>query len=888
MCYIESDIEKCFEIDGVPIMDVMCDIIIPIYNAYEDLVLCVESVYKYTDLKTNRLVLINDNSTDPRIKEYLDSQKKENVIVIHNEVNNGFSKNINTGMSLSETNDVLLLNSDTIVTFNWLEKIKNCAYREKQIGTVTPLSNNATLCSVPNFCEENTLPEDMSLEKTAETVERVSLKKYPEISVAHGFCMYIKREVINAIGMFDAATFQRGYGEENDFCNRAIQVGYRHVMCDDTYILHTGTKSFLSKEKEEYIREHDRILRERYPQLMHANDVHVRDNPNRCVSDNLKPYFAMGENRKNILYVLQSDFKQGADDNVGGTQLHVKHLTQKMKDKYNVFVAARDRDYLNLTFYHRDKEFSWRFFIGRKPDYYTFNDARIRNAFENIILGFNIEMVHIHHLCTLSFDVVEIADELGVPVLFTLHDYFMICPSEKLLDERHIYISKENDTENVWTKYLEKEKNIYNKIDYIKIWRVKCHHILRACDKLILPNESVKEIFTSYYSDLANKMEVIEHGYEFDRKKFDNVELSDKVVWKLEDKMAYGETYKFVGWAVYQSETKYKKNEIYLEITSNNSKAIIPTSKVSREDVKDKYGREDTGFEVLVPFRYLSEDFEVRAICVTDIGCFGAVDTLHIEKKSKNSYRKRLNVAFIGGINEEKGGKVIYEIIKGSGLDVNWFLFGKVGYDKLSGLIQKNYYWFGGYSNDDLPRLMEEFDVDLVCILSIWPETYSYTLSEAILCEKPVLVSDMGALGQRMGQFCQECCLPLDNLDKRIKEAIQNLMDNPTKLDRIKEEQSQLKVRTLDDMRLDYDELYMQMALADLNSTKTADYEYLYINSELGNGNTSEMKTDVDLRRYAEITNSATYRFVQRLSRSNFIGLRIAKKIIKKLMKIKY
>ena len=84
------------------------DIIIPIYNAYEDLVICLDSIYKNTDLNKNRLILINDNSPDPRIKEILDKQIKKNVIVIHNEVNKGFSNNINIGMSQSDDNDVLI------------------------------------------------------------------------------------------------------------------------------------------------------------------------------------------------------------------------------------------------------------------------------------------------------------------------------------------------------------------------------------------------------------------------------------------------------------------------------------------------------------------------------------------------------------------------------------------------------------------------------------------------------------------------------------------------------------------------------------------------------------------------------------------------------------
>ena len=87
------------------------DIIIPIYNAYDDLCKCLQSVYQYTDLVKNRLILINDNSSDTRIEPYLNSQTKENIIIIHNNENKGFSNNINLGMDQSKERDVILLNS---------------------------------------------------------------------------------------------------------------------------------------------------------------------------------------------------------------------------------------------------------------------------------------------------------------------------------------------------------------------------------------------------------------------------------------------------------------------------------------------------------------------------------------------------------------------------------------------------------------------------------------------------------------------------------------------------------------------------------------------------------------------------------------------------------
>lgn len=98
------------------------DIIIPVYNGYDDLQLCMPSVLKHTDLTKHRLILINDCSPDERIAPYLDSFAGEHILVLHNEKNMGFSANVNKGMAQSEDRDVLLLNSDTIVTAGWLDK----------------------------------------------------------------------------------------------------------------------------------------------------------------------------------------------------------------------------------------------------------------------------------------------------------------------------------------------------------------------------------------------------------------------------------------------------------------------------------------------------------------------------------------------------------------------------------------------------------------------------------------------------------------------------------------------------------------------------------------------------------------------------------------------
>ena len=150
------------------------DIIVPIYNAQEFTEECIKSVLRNTDLTTHTLVLINDKSPDervfPMLIKYRDANKDKKIVVLENEQNSGFVKTVNRGMQYSQ-NDALLLNSDTEVTKNWLEKIQKCAYSNEYIATVTALTNNGTIASVPNFGVDNELPKNMTLEEYAEMIK---------------------------------------------------------------------------------------------------------------------------------------------------------------------------------------------------------------------------------------------------------------------------------------------------------------------------------------------------------------------------------------------------------------------------------------------------------------------------------------------------------------------------------------------------------------------------------------------------------------------------------------------------------------------------------------------------------------------------------------------
>ena len=246
--------------------------------------------------------------------------------------------------------------------------------------------------------------------------------------------MFIKREVINLVGTFDAETYERGYGEENDFCNRAEQYGYKHVMCDDTFIYHKGTASFNTEEKRKLCEAHDRILQERYPMQMRKNHIYCVTNPDQDIRDNIHLQLKFKNGRNNILYVLQSDFRQEGADHIGGTQFHVKDLTQGLRDGYNIFVLAREGKYMRLTGYLGEEEYVFLFYVGEKSLFPVFTDGCLKKLYDDILVYFNIQMIHIHHTMNHSFDLYEMAEKYKIPVLLTVHDYYYVCPNVKLYD----------------------------------------------------------------------------------------------------------------------------------------------------------------------------------------------------------------------------------------------------------------------------------------------------------------------------------------------------------------------------------------------------------------------------------------------------------------------
>ncbi|MBX2997423.1 MAG: glycosyltransferase [Caldilineaceae bacterium] len=232
------------------------DIVICVHNALADLQRCLASVIEQT-AQPYALILVDDGSDDPT-RAYLAEFARSHpaATLLRNETAIGYTRAANQGMRHSRADFVLLLNSDTRVTPGWLDRLVACAESDPEIGIVGPLSNTASWQSIPDIAlgadwAENPLPTGMDLNGWATQLAAGSARLYPSMPLLNGFCLLIRRALIDEIGFFDEQIFGAGYGEENDYALRARAASWKLALADDTYIYHAQSRSYSHERRKQ-------------------------------------------------------------------------------------------------------------------------------------------------------------------------------------------------------------------------------------------------------------------------------------------------------------------------------------------------------------------------------------------------------------------------------------------------------------------------------------------------------------------------------------------------------------------------------------------------------------------------------------------------------------
>lgn len=253
-------------------------IVIPVYNGMKYMEPLFGSLWNTTvPFKT---IIVDDASPDEQVRSYLDQLAKDrpnDVLLLRNEQNLGFTGSVNRGLEHAEGH-VVLVNTDVCLPDGWLERLIEPILCDKRVASATPMTNSGTICSFPNFLEDNTLVDGLDVNEI-DSYFRSMRPLYTNVPTGVGFCMAMSRQAIDCVGLLDVATFGRGYGEENDWCQRAIEAGFKNVIVENLFVFHNHGGSFQSEEKKRLCDEHMRLLLQKHPNYTHDVAVHIEQNP---------------------------------------------------------------------------------------------------------------------------------------------------------------------------------------------------------------------------------------------------------------------------------------------------------------------------------------------------------------------------------------------------------------------------------------------------------------------------------------------------------------------------------------------------------------------------------------------------------------------------------
>ncbi|MBG9617620.1 glycosyltransferase family 2 protein [Bacillus cereus] len=203
---------------------------------------CIQSIRTYTESEEYELIIVDNASTDGTV-EWLISQP--DIIVIKNTTNMGFPKGCNQGILKARGDNVLLLNNDVIVTERWLKNLLTCLYKHENIAAVGPVTNSASY--------DTTIPAVYThLKEMHQFASRHNVsdeKKWERRLKLIGFCLLIKRNILDEVGLLDEQ-FTPGNYEDDDICLRIAQRGYTFYLCKDTFVHHYGSLSWKENVQE--------------------------------------------------------------------------------------------------------------------------------------------------------------------------------------------------------------------------------------------------------------------------------------------------------------------------------------------------------------------------------------------------------------------------------------------------------------------------------------------------------------------------------------------------------------------------------------------------------------------------------------------------------------
>jgi glycosyltransferase involved in cell wall biosynthesis len=310
-----------------------------------------------------------------------------------------------------------------VVFGDWLDRLHEVATSDPTVGTVTPFTNSGTIASYPHWLVENEADPEIDSRGIDQIANELHRGKWVEAPTGVGFCMLFTRPCLTAIGDFDAEAFGTGYGEENDFCQRAIRGGWKNAITSGVFVHHDGGQSF-GTTKAGKLKGALTTVERRNPGYQQAVSEFIRRDPQASMRAEID--YARIRQRTGDRAVLMITHNWG-----GGTERHVQELTKRLEAAGTSVLFCRPVPDNNLAFRishetNLDTPNKGALLISDAPEHFI-----------NRLRQLGIRHVHVHNLAGNAVGMAKYlaAALVGSPISYdiTVHDFLHWCPQINLV-----------------------------------------------------------------------------------------------------------------------------------------------------------------------------------------------------------------------------------------------------------------------------------------------------------------------------------------------------------------------------------------------------------------------------------------------------------------------
>jgi GT2 family glycosyltransferase len=624
------------------------DVIMPVYKGREETLACLDSVLAaMADGPAMQLIVIHDHGPDLALAADLRRLAAEGRFqLLENERNLGFVATVNRGMRLHPGRDVVLLNSDTVVPRDWLRRLRDAAWSAPNVATVTPLSNRATIFSLPRTCVDNDMPAGMDVHAMDAIAAARNAGVRAEVPTAMGYCMYIRRDALLDVGFFDEERWAQGYAEENDFSLRALARGWRHLAACDLFVEHHGSVSF-GDEKPRRVQENLARLNAIYPDYPARVERFIELDP-------IAP--ARGRINMALLGRLSPSWVLFISHGLGGgTDTAIDDLRQHHEREGRRVLLLRSTPSGRMELLPLIKPHDTTL-VTEYPES-TPLELIAEQLRELGIVG-----VHVHHDLGFAGDIWQLPKLLGLPFEATLHDYYAICPRVTMIDASSRYCG-------------DPEVAV-------------CEGCVKTAPRL---DRTAQALLARAGGSVA-------------------------------------------GWRSFHAERLQAATRV-----------VAPS-----QDATTRLARHLPGVAL---------QCEPHPEAATPV-------------PAHRGDPKR--IAVIGAIGPHKGVDLLYDaaaLAQHLGLPLHFVVIGYTSREDDFALLD-NVEITGRYRAQDLPRLLETTGCGTALFLSVWPETFSYTLSEAWRAGLRPLALDIGAQAERIRERGDGRLIPFPATSRSVLQAL--------------------------------------------------------------------------------------------------------------------